>query len=134
MEDVAEATAHILADTATAGRSYELAGPEVYTMRELVMIVLRIVGRRRALVSVPFAVARLQARLSGFLPNPPQSDSWFPNANFWIRRNADRRGDSKRTFDGRILGRRRAALQATLARGHHNPPPQRYCHAAPIRS
>jgi NADH dehydrogenase len=40
-------------------------------MRELVMIVLRIIGRRRALLSVPFAVAELQARLFELLPNPP---------------------------------------------------------------
>jgi len=71
VEDVAEAIARILADPATAGRTYELAGPEVYTMRELVMIVLRIIGRRRALVSVPFAVAEFQARLFEFLPSPP---------------------------------------------------------------
>jgi NADH dehydrogenase len=68
---VAAAIARILADPATAGRTYELAGREVYTMRELVMIVLRITGRRRALVSVPFAVAQLQARLFELLPNPP---------------------------------------------------------------
>ena len=71
VEDVAEAIARILADPSIAGRTYELAGPGVYTMRELVMIVLRIIGRRRALVSVPFAVAQLQARLFGVLPNPP---------------------------------------------------------------
>jgi hypothetical protein len=40
-------------------------------MRELVMIVLRIIGRLRALVSLPFTVAQLQARLFGLLPNPP---------------------------------------------------------------
>ena len=71
VEDVAEAVARILADPATAGRAYELAGPGVYTMRELVMIVLRILGTRRALVSIPFAVAQLQAHLFGLLPNPP---------------------------------------------------------------
>jgi NADH dehydrogenase len=71
VEDVAEAIARILADPSTAGRTYELAGPGVYTMRELVMIVLRVIGRRRALVSVPFAVAQLQARLFRVLPNPP---------------------------------------------------------------
>ena len=71
VEDVAEAIARILADPATAGRTYELVGSDVYTMRELVMIVLRIIGRRRALVSVPFTVAELQARLFEFLPNPP---------------------------------------------------------------
>ena len=71
VEDVAEAIARILADPATAGRTYELAGPKVYTMRELVMIVLRIIGSRRALVPIPFVVAELQARLFELLPNPP---------------------------------------------------------------
>ena len=63
VEDVAQAIARILADTTTAGRTYELVGSHVYRMRELVMIVLRIIGRRRALVSVPFTVAHLQAWL-----------------------------------------------------------------------
>ena len=36
VEDVAEAVARILADPGTVGRTYELAGPEVYTLRDLV--------------------------------------------------------------------------------------------------
>src|SRR5262249_49918523 len=36
VEDVAEAIAKILADTGTVGRTYELAGREVYTLHELV--------------------------------------------------------------------------------------------------
>jgi NADH dehydrogenase len=71
VENVAEAIACILADPATAGRTYELGGPDVYTIRELVMIVLRIIGKRRMLVPVPFAVAGAQARLFELLPNPP---------------------------------------------------------------
>jgi NADH dehydrogenase len=71
VEDVAEAIARILADPATAGRTYELAGPAVYTLRELFVIVLRILGKRRLLVPVPFAVAQVQARLFELLPNPP---------------------------------------------------------------
>jgi uncharacterized protein YbjT (DUF2867 family) len=71
VENVVEAIARILADPATAGRTYEFAGPDVYTMRELVMIVLRIIGKQRLLVSVPFAVAEAQARLFELLPNPP---------------------------------------------------------------
>src|SRR5207248_4342662 len=47
VDDVAEAIARLLADPRTAGRAYELGGPNVYTMRELVMIALRIMGRRR---------------------------------------------------------------------------------------
>jgi NADH dehydrogenase len=70
VEDVAEAVARILADHATAGRTYELGGPGVYTMRELVEITLRLIGRRRLLVPVPFAVAAIQARLFELLPSP----------------------------------------------------------------
>ena len=71
VEDVAEAMARMLVDPGTAGRTYELAGPGVYTLRELVTIALRLIGRRRWLVPVPFAVAELQARLFELLPRPP---------------------------------------------------------------
>lgn len=71
VEDVAEAVARILADPGTAGRTYELAGPAVYTLRELFRIALRIIGKRRLLVPIPFAVAEVQARLFELLPNPP---------------------------------------------------------------
>jgi uncharacterized protein YbjT (DUF2867 family) len=71
VQDVAEAVARILADPATAGRTYELAGPIVYTLRELVQMTLRLVERRRPLLPLPFAVAKVQARLFEFLPNPP---------------------------------------------------------------
>jgi uncharacterized protein YbjT (DUF2867 family) len=37
------------------GRIYELAGPRVYTLRDLVEYTLRVVGKRRLLVPVPFA-------------------------------------------------------------------------------
>jgi uncharacterized protein YbjT (DUF2867 family) len=71
VDDVAEAIARMLADPGTVGRTYELAGPDVYTMRELATIALRLSGRRRLLVSVPFAVAELQARVFELLPSPP---------------------------------------------------------------
>jgi NADH dehydrogenase len=71
VEDVAEAIARLLADRASAGRTYELAGPGVYTLRELVGFALRLMDKRRLLVPLPFAVAGIQARLFEFLPNPP---------------------------------------------------------------
>jgi len=71
VEDVAEAVARMLADPATAGRTYETTGPDVYTLRELVGITLRLIGRRRLLVPVPFAIAEVLARLFEFLPSPP---------------------------------------------------------------
>jgi NADH dehydrogenase len=40
-------------------------------MRELVTIALGIMGRRRFLVPIPFAMAQVQARLFELMPNPP---------------------------------------------------------------
>ena len=71
MEDVAEAIASILTDPGTVGRTYELAGPGVYTLRELVRMTLHLMSKRRLLIPVPFAVAEIQARLFELLPNPP---------------------------------------------------------------
>jgi uncharacterized protein YbjT (DUF2867 family) len=71
VEDVAEAVAHILADPGTIGRTYELAGPGVYTLRELVRFTLRVVGKRRLLMPLPFTIAKIQARLFELLPSPP---------------------------------------------------------------
>src|SRR5688572_4982323 len=69
VDDVAQAIVRLLADPETASRTYELAGPGVYTLRELVSFVLRIMNKHRLLVPVPFAVAEIQARLFEFLPS-----------------------------------------------------------------
>ena len=71
VEDVAKAITNTLSDPGTVGQTYELAGPRVYTLRELVNMTLQLMGKRRLLVAVPFAVAEIQARLFEFLPNPP---------------------------------------------------------------
>ena len=51
--------------------NYELAGPGVYTLRELVTMTLHLMRKRRLLIPVPFAVTEIQARLFELLPNPP---------------------------------------------------------------
>ena len=45
--------------------------PVLYTLRDLVRMTLHLMGRRRLLIPVPFAVAEIQARLFELLPNPP---------------------------------------------------------------
>ncbi len=69
--DVAEAILAGLDRPELAGRTFELGGPRVYTFAELLAYVLRVTGRRRLLLPLPFAVARLQARLLELLPTPP---------------------------------------------------------------
>jgi NADH dehydrogenase len=68
--DVADAVISALDDPATAGRTYELGGPKVYTFRALMELMLAEVKRHRRFVEVPFGLASLQARLLSLLPKP----------------------------------------------------------------
>lgn len=54
-----------------AGRTYELGGPRVVSLKELLELILATIGRRRLLVPLPLAAARLQAFFLQALPNPP---------------------------------------------------------------
>ncbi len=69
--NVAEACVRVLADPSTQGKVYELGGPRIYTYKELMKLVLDHVGRRRALVPVPFFVWDALAALLSVLANPP---------------------------------------------------------------
>ncbi len=60
--DVAEAVALAIEGRARSGEVYELGGPEIMTLREIVEFVLRTTGRRPALIGVPFGVAGLIAQ------------------------------------------------------------------------
>lgn len=57
--DVAAAIARAALDPACAGRTYELGGPAVYTLREVLELVMAETGRRRALAPLPFFAASL---------------------------------------------------------------------------
>jgi len=57
--DVAAAIANAVRDPAAAGRTFELAGPSIYTFRELMELVCRETGRSPVLVPVPWPVAKL---------------------------------------------------------------------------
>jgi uncharacterized protein YbjT (DUF2867 family) len=69
--DVADAVVRCIDDSTTAGRTYELGGPKIYSLRALSELLLAEIGRKRFLVDLPFGVASLQARFMSLLPNPP---------------------------------------------------------------
>jgi NADH dehydrogenase len=71
VEDVARAFVNSLDNEATVGRIYELCGPKVYTLRELVQFAAGAAGHRRPVVALPDGVARLQARLMELAPGEP---------------------------------------------------------------
>ena len=52
------------------GRTYELGGPGTYSFKELLQLILRETGRRRALIPMPFALASLKAAFLQLLPKP----------------------------------------------------------------
>jgi NADH dehydrogenase len=66
--DVATAIAAAVDGNAKSGATYELGGPEVLTMREIMELILDITDRQRMLVSLPFGIARLKAMFLQFAP------------------------------------------------------------------
>ncbi|MDE2181862.1 MAG: complex I NDUFA9 subunit family protein [Alphaproteobacteria bacterium] len=59
--DVAGAVQLALADSAAAGKTYELGGPSIYTFKELMEFILHETGRHKLLVPVPFFAASVKA-------------------------------------------------------------------------
>ena len=66
--DVATAVADAVDGKTKSGATYELGGPEVLTMREIMESILAITDRSRMLVSLPFGLAKLQALFLQFAP------------------------------------------------------------------
>lgn len=66
--DVATAVAEAVDGKTKAGATYELGGPEVLSMREIMEFILATTERDRLLVTLPFALAKLQALLLQFAP------------------------------------------------------------------
>src|SRR5262249_26199216 len=69
--DVAHAIAKAVSGETNPTIVYELGGPEVKTLRELMEFVLATIGQQRPLLPIPFAIAKLQASVLQFLPVPP---------------------------------------------------------------
>ncbi len=66
--DVANAVADAVDGKAKAGATYELGGPEILSMREIMQTILAITDRQRMLVSLPFGLARFQSYILQFAP------------------------------------------------------------------
>ena len=68
--DVVQALVQTLAQRRTIGHTYELAGPDVLSLRELVQLVGRHGGCLRPVLPLPHAVGWLQALAMEWLPGP----------------------------------------------------------------
>lgn len=68
--DVAAAVAKLVATGDGSGKTWEFGGPAQHSFRELLAYVLEVTGRKRLLVPVPFAIARINGIILGLMPNP----------------------------------------------------------------
>ena len=68
VEDVARCFVAALGDPRTFGQVYELAGPRVYTLADLVRVAAAAAGRKARIVALPAAAASLQAFILEHLP------------------------------------------------------------------
>jgi NADH dehydrogenase len=77
--DVGQAVADSALDPRRhGGQTYELGGPQVLTMRELMEWIGGATGHVRPLIDVPDPVARLLAKATGWLPGAPITwDQWL---------------------------------------------------------
>ncbi|MEF7615227.1 complex I NDUFA9 subunit family protein [Aquincola sp. MAHUQ-54] len=71
VDDVAEALVRCLERPETIGQTYECAGPQVYTLRELVRLAGRWAGHPRPVLALPGALGRLQAGAMSLMPGEP---------------------------------------------------------------
>jgi NADH dehydrogenase len=73
VDDVIEAMIKCLHGGPTSRQTYELGGPRVYALREIVSFVGVITGHRRYVIGLPDFLARLQALIFDFVPGRPFS-------------------------------------------------------------
>ena len=68
VEDVASAFLAVLENSACAGKTYELGGPEVLSWKEIIARIAAATGRRKWFLPMPIAMMRFAASLLDWLP------------------------------------------------------------------
>jgi NADH dehydrogenase len=91
VEDVAEAFARCLEDDATVDGHFDLCGPEIYSLQELVAYTAKTLGLKRMILPLGDGLSKLQANVLGLMPGRPftmdnylslQTDSVCENNRF----------------------------------------------------
>ena len=69
--DVADAVTSVLRNDATAGKTYELGGPMVYSFKHLMQFIAKTTERDPLYVPIPFFLLNIGAALTGWAPGAP---------------------------------------------------------------
>lgn len=68
INDVCQAMFNSLDDRTTYGQRYELCGPEVYSLKEIVKLIARLTGKRKLILPLSDSLSKLQASILEKLP------------------------------------------------------------------
>lgn len=71
--DVAQAFVAAVERPETIGQSYELGGPEIFTLRQIVELVCDLLGVKRLIIGLPKPLSWLQGQVLDFVPGKPFS-------------------------------------------------------------
>ena len=91
IEDVCQAMFNSLEDRKTFGHRYELCGPDIYTLKELVSYIAKQTGKRKMIIGLGKGLSQMQANILGVMPGKPftydnylslQQDSICSDADF----------------------------------------------------
>jgi len=105
--DVADAFMACLERRDVAGRTFELCGPDVMTLGDIVRLTASFLGLKRFVLPLPRSVARVQAAVMDYVPGKPFSTDNFLSATL----------DSTCTSDGlAALGLTRSSMRSVLPR------------------
>lgn len=105
--DVADAFMACLERRDVAGRTFELCGPDVMTLGDIVRMTASFLGLKRFVLPLPRSVARVQAAVMDYVPGKPFSTDNFLSATL----------DSTCTSDGlAALGLTRSSMRSVLPR------------------
>jgi NADH dehydrogenase len=103
--DVADAFVACLHRRDVAGHTFQLCGPDVITLGDIVRMTAELMGLKRIVLPLPRAVSRVQAAVMDFVPGKPFSTDNFLSATL----------DSTCDCDGLAeLGLPRASMRSVL--------------------
>jgi uncharacterized protein YbjT (DUF2867 family) len=71
VDDVAHAFVAALGDKSTIGQRYELVGPKVYTLKELVAYVMTLAQNKHLIIGLPGFVTSMLAAILQYVPTQP---------------------------------------------------------------
>ena len=71
VNDVARAIVKAIEVKNNEGKIYEIGGEKIIGFGDMVKSILRIIGKKRLVIEMPMALAKIQSTLLGLLPIPP---------------------------------------------------------------